>query len=51
MDDSSSRRTPVPKKAYQEPSLLRYGSIAKLTQNGTGSGADGGSVGKNKMCL
>jgi hypothetical protein len=30
------------KKAYVEPSLVEYGSISKLTQNGSGSFADGG---------
>jgi len=32
------------KKAYISPSLVEYGSIAKLTQSGAGTGTDGGVV-------
>lgn len=39
------------KKAYVAPSLVEYGSIEKLTQNGNGTGADGGSVGMQMVCL
>ncbi len=43
---------PAVKKTYVSPSLLEYGGIAKLTQNGAGSGADGGSVaGMMMVCL
>ena len=30
----------VAKKSYSSPSLLEYGSIAKLTQTGTAAGTD-----------
>ena len=30
------------RKPYVEPKLVEYGSISKLTQNGSGSFADGG---------
>lgn len=39
------------RKAYLAPRLVEYGSIAKLTQNGNGSGADGGSAGMRMVCL
>jgi hypothetical protein len=48
MDESSQGGA---KRVYVRPSLVVYGSIAKLTQNGTGSGQDGGPVGMNKVCL
>jgi hypothetical protein len=32
----------VMKKIYSSPSLIEYGSVAKLTQTGNGSGVDGG---------
>jgi len=42
----------VVKKIYSSPSLLEYGSVAKLTQSGTGSGADGGPIpGMMMVCL
>ena len=40
------------KLAYKKPVLVAYGHIAKLTQNGTGSGIDGGVGGvMAMMCL
>jgi len=30
------------KKPYDTPSLVVYGTVARLTQNGSGSGTDGG---------
>ena len=40
------------KKTYISPNLLEYGNIAKLTQNGQGSGNDGGgSASMMMMCL
>jgi len=40
------------KKSYASPRLVEYGSIAKLTQSGAGSGADGGLVaGMMMTCL
>jgi hypothetical protein len=41
MEDSDET---VAKKPYAEPSLVHYGSIAKLTQGGAGSHADGGGM-------
>jgi hypothetical protein len=32
------------KKAYRGPTLVVYGSITKLTQSSSGSGADGGII-------
>ena len=32
------------KKAYGSPNLVVYGSIAKLTQQASGSGADGNFI-------
>lgn len=43
---------PSIKKTYISPNLLEYGNIAKLTQNGQGSGADQGSIaGMMMVCL
>jgi hypothetical protein len=42
---------PEPKKPYAPPRLVAYGSVTKLTQNGLGSGTDGGSAGKTRHCL
>jgi hypothetical protein len=39
------------KNPYQRPELTVYGDVGKLTQNGNGSGTDGGSVGMSMMCL
>jgi hypothetical protein len=40
------------KQAYVPPRLVEYGSIAKLTQSGNGSGADGGlTAGMMMTCL
>jgi hypothetical protein len=45
-ENSLNRANPltVVKKAYASPCLWEYGSIAKLTQSGNGTGADGGSM-------
>lgn len=32
------------RKAYARPSLVEYGSIAKLTQGGASAGSDGGMM-------
>jgi hypothetical protein len=42
----SGRRTP-----YKTPRLTVFGQVSKLTQNGTGTGTDGGSVGMSMQCL
>lgn len=43
---------PSIKKTYVSPNLLEYGNIAKLTQNGQGSGNDGGvNAGMMMVCL
>jgi hypothetical protein len=40
------------KRAYSKPRLTEFGDIAKLTQNGFGSGVDGGgAAGMMMMCL
>jgi len=41
----------IVKKAYATPRLWVYGSIAKLTQNGSGSGTDGGTGTSMMVCL
>jgi hypothetical protein len=42
----------VVKKIYSSPDLIEYGSVAKLTQSGNGSGADGGLIpGMQMVCL
>lgn len=43
---------PAAKKPYTTPQLVDYGSIAKLTQSGFGTGTDGGGVpGMSMVCL
>ena len=37
---SKPEQKPPKKQAYATPSLIEYGSIAKLTQTGGASGAD-----------
>ena len=44
-------KTPAAKKPYTTPQLVDYGSIAKLTQGGNGTGADGGPPGMSMVCL
>ena len=39
------------KKPYEEPRLVEYGSIAKLTQSGGGSRTDWGSMKMTGTCL
>jgi hypothetical protein len=42
----------IVKKTYLSPSVVEYGSVAKLTQNGAGSGVDNGTTaGMMHMCL
>ena len=48
---AATRRGSQTKKAYIAPNLVEYGSIEKLTQNGNGTGADGGPVGMQMVCL
>ena len=36
---------PEPKKPYAPPKLVAYGTVCKLTQRGSGSGADAGPGG------
>ena len=47
--DKAQRQTngDTAKKPYTKPSLVEYGSIAKLTQGGVGSGLDGGTSGRS----
>jgi hypothetical protein len=43
---------PAKKKPYATPKLVAFGTVSKLTQNGAGSGADGGVPGyMARMCL
>jgi hypothetical protein len=41
----------APRKPYVSPKLQVYGSVAKLTRGGAGTGADGGTVGMQMVCL
>ena len=42
----------VVKKQYASPRLVEYGSLAKLTQAGSGGAGDGGATpGSTRMCL
>ena len=49
-DRPEGSKPPRPKKPYQPPVLVDYGSIAKLTQAGGASAADG-PVGFMMNCL
>jgi len=51
-DEDSNDRTAarLQKKTYATPVITEYGSIAKLTQSGAGSIADG-SFSQLKSCL
>jgi hypothetical protein len=50
-DASQIQRKDV-KKPYTSPRFSAYGSVAKLTQTGTGSGTDGGGqAGMMMVCL
>ncbi len=52
MKTSKSQRTGSAKALYTPPTVVDYGSVAKLTQTGNGSGADGGAVaGMTMTCL
>jgi hypothetical protein len=47
--DSESK---APKREYSKPSLVEYGPVSKLIQNGQGPGADGGpNAGMMMPCL
>jgi hypothetical protein len=52
--DSSSERAPDPspdaRRPYTTPSLVEYGSIAKLTQSGGHTATEFGNP-KKKVCL
>ena len=39
------------RQAYVAPKLVEYGSVAKLTQAGTGSFTDGGGMMMMMACL
>lgn len=48
----STKQGVTTKKKYAAPHLLLYGSVAKLTQNGEGSGGDLGTMaGMMMVCL
>ena len=40
-----------PRKTYETPRLVSYGSISKLTQGSATVGNDGGSGMMNMLCL
>jgi hypothetical protein len=40
-----------PAAVYVKPALTHYGSVAKLTQNMTGSQKDGGQENRRASCL
>ena len=42
---------PTPKKPYAPPTLVAYGTVCKLTQNGAGSVGDAGPGAMNMKCL
>jgi len=48
---SNQLKQPRAKLVYFPPTLLEFGSIAKLTQTGAGSGTDGGTGTMQMMCL
>lgn len=49
----SGERTQPEKKPYRSPRFTEYGSVAKLTQGGTGTAPDDGSgiAAMMKTCL
>ena len=49
-DADDRRTTRLAKKPYATPVVTEYGSVAKLTQSGAGSIADGG-FSQLKTCL
>jgi hypothetical protein len=57
MPDEQSRRVPVPrdsaqlKRPYAKPTLIEYGSVAKLTQGTKTKQADTPAAGFKKVCL
>jgi hypothetical protein len=40
-DHEHERQKAAPRKAYRSPRLVVYGSVARLTQGGTGPAGDG----------
>jgi hypothetical protein len=52
-DASARTDPPAPgrKRPYTRPSLVTFGTVAKLTQTGFGSGLDGGGGTMEMMCL
>ena len=40
---------PAPKKPYATPKIVAFGTVSKLTQTASGSGADGGPPGNMAM--
>jgi hypothetical protein len=41
----------APRKPYAPPKLQVYGSVAKLTRGGTGTGQDGSTTTMKMVCL
>lgn len=49
---SGTTSSKKPRLPYESPHLVEYGSVAKLTQSGAGSGGDGGPEANMMMvCL
>jgi hypothetical protein len=52
LEDKQGRpESQVAKRPYYTPVLLEYGSVSKLVQGGSGSGADAGVAGMHMVCL
>ena len=50
-DDRDTAETGTGRRAYVTPELVDYGSVSKLTQNGTGSFTDGSGMMMMMACL
>jgi hypothetical protein len=51
-ESGSKDQHKIPKRDYSKPSLVEYGPVSKLIQNGQGPGADGGiTAGMMMPCL
>jgi hypothetical protein len=49
--DTAGRFVPVQRLPYRSPALVEFGNVSKLTENGAGSGGDGGAAGMSMNCL
>jgi hypothetical protein len=48
---AATRDSSQPKRPYRKPSLIEYGSVAKLTQGTRTKQADTPAAGFKKVCL